>query len=810
MDRHTANFGEQLRQFRLRAGLSQAQLAERAHLSAAAVTTLERGVRNLPYPRTLDALAEALGLSAPEHADLVAAAQRSARPRRTRTRSPEQPPLRVARLPIWLTSLVGREAEVEALRGLLDPNGSAVRLLTLQGPGGVGKTRLAVAAAAALAPAYPDGIVFVNLAPLHDARLVPSTIAHALGLREGGGRRAYDVLLEDLRDRQILLVLDNFEHVPGALPLVVDLPRRCPRLALMVTSRTALRVQGVRRFVVEPLAAPPAISGCAASQDVKASPAVQLFVARAQAMDTRFMLTDDNAAAVTGICRRLEGLPLAIELAAARVPLLSPDALLRRLEQRLPLLTGGGADLPERQQTLRRTIAWSYDLLGPADQLLFRRLAVFAGGWTLEAAQAVCGGPDLSLQVVFDGLQMLLDSSLVRRLQADGEPRFGMLDTIREYALEELDASGEAEASRARHAQFYAHLAEPLDAASRSIMLWALSPAPLLSDLALDRLESELDNVVAALDWWLTTSGVAEGLRLAVAANWSWSRRGQYTAGRHWLEAMLDLAERAPPAGFQAECAVALTEAGTLAGYQGDSEQALAFFRRSVGMWRELDHAPGLTLALATLGHAEWVAGDADQAVTLLEEALSRGREANVPHTVAISLRNLGLIARSQARYARAEALFAEAAAQALPPGWYRGYSLARSLSCLGRVAALQHDLPRAAAALRQAMEVVREARVVGQALADSLDWQAALEAQQGKLVRALRLFGAADSHWRTSGARRYMPDEAAYSHDLTSLRATLDAQTFATEWAEGAAMSAEEAIAYALQESDSAPGRAG
>jgi hypothetical protein len=256
---------------------------------------------------------------------------------------------------------------------------------------------------------------------------------------------------------------------------------------------------------------------------------------------------------------------------------------------------------------------------------------------------------------------------------------------------------------------------------------------------------------------------------------------------------MLDLAERAPLAAFRAECAVALTEAGTLAGYQGDKEQARAFFRRSVG----------------TLGHAEWVAGDAEQAVTLLEEALSRGREANVPHTVAISLRNLGLVARSQARYACAEALFGEAAAQALPSGWYRGYSLARSLSCLGRVAALQHDLPGAAAALRQAMEVIREARVGGQALADSLDWQAALEAQQGKFVRALRLFGAADSHWRTSGARRYLPDEAAYSHDLTGLRATLDAQTFATEWAEGAAMSAEEAIAYALQEADSAPSRA-
>jgi predicted ATPase/transcriptional regulator with XRE-family HTH domain len=801
MDGHSASFGGRLRQFRLRAGLSQAELAERANLSPSAVTTLERGVRSLPYPRTVDALAEALGLTAAEHADLVAAAQRSARLRQEGPRVAKRLPVPV-RLPIWLTSFVGREADVEAVCALLAPNGSAVRLLTLLGPGGVGKTRLAVAAAAALSPAFTDGVVFVDLAPLRDARLVPATIARALGLREGGGRSARDLLLQDLRERQLLVVLDNFEHLPGALALVSELPRRCPRVALLVTSRSPLRVQGEQRFTVAPLATPRLLPGGAARQDVNASPAVQLFLARAQAMVAGFVLTDSNAQAVAGICRRLEGLPLAIELAAARVPLLSPDALLRRLEQRLSLLTGGAADLPERQQTLRRTVAWSYDQLETAQQALFRRLAVFAGGWTLESAQAVCTGANPSAQDVLDGLQVLVDNSLVRRFEdLDAEPRFGMLDTIREYAGEELRDSGELDSSRSRHAEFYARLAEPLDAAAA----WGRSPAPLLGDRALDRIEADLDNVVAALDWWLTTGRVVEGLRLAVAANWSWSRRGQYTAGRHWLEAMLELADRsASPAAFRAERAVALTEAGTLAGYQGDKEHARAFFRRSVRLWRELDHAPGLALALATLGHAEWVAGDAERAVALLEEALTRSQSANVPHTVAISLRNLGLVARSQGQHARAEALFGEAAGQALAPGWYRGYSLARSLSCLGRVAALQHDLPRATTLLRHAFEVIREAGVMGQALADCLDWQAALEAHQGRLGRAVRLFGAAETHWWTSGARRYLPDEPAYAHDVADVRAALDAKTLAAQWAEGAAMDAEQAIAYALGEVDS------
>jgi predicted ATPase/DNA-binding XRE family transcriptional regulator len=793
--------GAQLQHFRERAGLSQAALAERAGVGLTTLKALEHGRRVRPHPDTLTRLAEALGLHGEERAALVAPGRGvTAQPTVPRHATPAvSGPVRQPSTP-----LIGRDADIAALTAMLDPNRASARLMTLTGPGGVGKTRLAQAVAASLTHVYRDGVAFVELASVRDPGLVPVTIAHVLGLRESSGRSAHDLLLDKLLELQILLVLDSFEHILGARPTVSELLQCCPEAAVLVTSRAALRVQGERRFAVAPLATPRAEADSAVD-DISTSPAVQLFVARAQAASNGFTLTSGIASTVASICRQLDGLPLAIELAAARLQLLSLEALQRRLERRLPLLTRGSADLPQRQQTLRATLAWSHDLLDPAAQALFRRLAVFVRGATLEALEAVCAGADLRAQQVLDGLQLLADNSLVRRLDgSDDEPRFGMLDTIREYAHEELVASGELEAVRARHAEFYSRLAEPPDAAAGSIWLWAQSP--VLSDQVLNLLEAELDNATAALEWWLITSRVTEGLRLAVALNWVWSRRGHYATGRRWLETMLELAERvAPSTAFRAERAVALTEVGTLASRQGDPVQTLAFFRRSLSVWRELGHAPGLAMALATLGQAEWAAGDTAQAVALLDEALSLGRAANVPHTVAISLRNLGLVARSLGDYERAEDLFGQAGAQALPPGWYRGYSLARSVSCLGRVAFLRNDMPRARECFRQAFEVIRESGVTGQALADCLDWQAALEAKQGEVLRAVRLFGAADQHWRASGAQRYLPDEAAYESDLALARVDSEERAFAAAWAEGAAMQPVQAVAYALRELDEA-----
>jgi tetratricopeptide (TPR) repeat protein len=485
--------------------------------------------------------------------------------------------------------------------------------------------------------------------------------------------------------------------------------------------------------------------------------------------------------------------------------------LLRRLEHRLPLLTGGATDLPQRQRTLRSTLAWSDDLLDPATRVLFHRLAVFAGGWTLDAAEVICAGPGLNAADVLDHLGALVDSSLVRRLETSvAEPRYGMLETVREYALEELGHRDELERTRSAHAAYFLRLAEPGVAARTVAPYGPGRTAPRLTDEALDRLETELDNLQAALEWWLTDERPEEGLRLAVALSPLWSRRGHYAVGRRWLEALLELADRAAraaapaqaaPAMPRAEQAMGLMQAGSLASGQGDVEQARAFYRRSVAAWRALDHAEGLASALVYLGVAEWVAGDDEQATRLTEEALARSRAANLPDSIAISLRNLGLVARSQGQYAHAEALFGEAAAQPLAPGWLRGYSLARSLSCLGRVASLQHEVPRATELLRQAFEVIRQAHTRGQALADCLDWQAAIETQQGNFGRAVRLFAAADTHWRTSGTHRYLPDDAAYERDLATVRGSMDQQAFASGWAEGAALEPVQAIAFALQE---------
>lgn len=826
-----AGFGPLLRRYRLAAGLTQESLAERAGLGVRSIQALERA-EGRPLRDTAARLAEALELDDDARDTFSAAA--GPIPRRRSTTVPETPrgtaPVHLVpwRAPSWnlpepLTSFVGRERESMDVVRLL----AGSRLLTLTGPAGTGKTRLAVRIASHLRAGYADGVMLVPLAAVSEPSLVIPTIAAVAGVEQGGDQTLGAALTAYLRSRNLLLILGNFEQVVAAAPRIAELLAACPSLSVLATSRVALHVSGEQEYAVPPLPLPDAGDSDPCDADVQ-SHAVALFVQRAQAVKPEFGLTAQNAPQVAEICRRLDGLPLAIELAAARIKLLAPEELLARLTHRLDLLVGGPRDLAERQQTMRGAIAWSYDLLDALEQRLFRRLAIFKGGWTLGAAEAVCGG---EAPGVLDTLGSLLDKSLLRvRADMPGERRYGMLETLRDYALEQLQVADEAEEMGRRHAGFFLELAEQSAPCP--------SDAPRQEWLAM--IGAEQENLRAALHWALERGELGMATRLVLPLVTFWSKRGELSEARELLDRLRGLDEGIGHHVSPDLQAQALASLAAAVWHQGDVPRAHALFAQCLALARERTLPATLLFCLDVLGYVALIHGDYERATVLQHEAVALARSTDDRRSEARALAKLGDAARAQGDVAQVRAFGQESLAlgRDLGDGLIEGYSLnnlgfaallepdleqatalfssslalframdfaggmAEVLANVGRLARAQSNWERARTTLAESLSLASAAGPET-VVPDALDELAGLATEQGEATTAIRLFAAAQALRDARHLARWPAIQARYDRDLASAQALLDAEAYSTAWAEGRAMALKEAIALALVEPD-------
>lgn len=746
------------------------------------------------------------------------------------------PPLRTLNtynqnLPTQAFALIGREQEIEQACKLLKQN--EVRMLTFTGPGGTGKTRLSLQVAANLLAEFEDGVFFVDLSPLRQPKQIVNEVAKLFELRESNQLALIEDLKQYLRSRQMLLVLDNFEHLQAGATLVPELLAATSKLKIIVSSREALKVYGEREFAVRPLAIPDLLH-LPLLGELSGYSALALFTQRAQLVKPEFQLNTSNAATIAKLCMRLDGLPLAIELAAARMDTLTPAQMLEQFNNRLALLVREDARLPLRQQSLQGAIEWGYTLLDQSSQTVFTRLAVFTGGCTAEAAEIICNSdydPEID---TLSCLILLVNKNLLRKIEADkaGEPRFVMLDTIREYALLCLSRSGEEEQLRCQHAAFYSSLAE--------------EAAPYLTGPQqvewFQRLEQEHNNIRAVMNWALEDLESRAGIVLRLgAALWRfWAARGYLSESRHWLETALAAdpeSDGREQAATEKEIrAKAFNAAGILARDQGDYERATMLLTQSLALQRELKDTPGIASALNTLGTVQANLGNYATALTFHEETLGLRRELNDQRGVAISLSNLGALREALGDYPQSIALYQEALGLLHQLGDKR--TIARVLHNLGHTMLVQGDLEQARrwieeslnlrrelsdkpgtadslillaevtemqSRLEQALELYKESLRLLQEIGDTLNIAACLEGiaetlgNSQKLEPAVQLYGAAEQLREVIGAPLHPADRPKYEQSIARITVQLTLAKFQATWAAGRALTQEQAVTFAL-----------
>jgi non-specific serine/threonine protein kinase len=804
-------FGEQLRRYRMAAGLTQAMLAERAGLSERGIQDLERGVRAVPHAETVRRLSDALGLLDQDRAALQAAASRHGSvPTGGKSHN----------LPNELSSFVGRDDTVASVHRLL----STASLVTLTGPGGIGKSRLAVRVAIEVLPAYPDGVRLVELAPLSDPRLVPQSVATILGAREQANVALMQTLGQVIGNGRVLLVLDNCEHVIQACAdLAEALLRACRNLRVLATSRERLGVVGEHIVPVPPLVFPDPNRVFGSMRDLQPYPAVQLFVDRARAVVPSFALTQNNAAATAKVCACLDGVPLALELAAARVPVLTVEQIAARLDGHFGLLTGGNRTALPRQRTLRATFDWSHDLLSEAERVLLRRFAAFAGGCSLEAAEAVCAGELVQPDAVLSLLGGLVDKSLVLAEAKDGEVRYRLLETIRQYAQERLGDAKEANGVCHRHANWYLKFAERAapQLKGREQRLW------------LARLEAEHDNMRAALAWALVHDEGDLALRLVAALAWFWLLRGHLAEGRRAIDQAVDKSARL---GVSHTLAQALHGAGFLAWDDGDQNVARARMEHSLAVARSIEDTLDTFYAYIGLGMVADMERDMaafhaweQQVRELFDKVDDRWAQALCLMGIGIARREFGDMAGARARLSESAEIF-----RGVGDEWYS----AAPLYFLGIIAGDEGDELTAAALFQQALAIWRnvgdrtrmalalallgglalrreETELAGVRFRESLGmaqevgnvqytaWAlgglAATTASRGYPEDAARMLGAADAFLEGVGVFTLPANRVEYDRATRALRSRLGDPAIASAWQAGHALAPDRAIAEAL-----------